>query len=133
MAKEGPDRSPRPPLVGPTRNVRAPPKPTSPRRSTKQPEATPSRSPDPEVVAKGEQAQEHFQAIFGDNLKAARLKAGLKQSEVAALTGLTQQYLSLIEAGQQNVTLRTMALLAEVVDHDLLDLLKKILGMPSKG
>lgn len=38
---------------------------------------------------------------FGNNLRAARLKAGLKQLDVAAQTGLTQQYLSLIEAGQQ--------------------------------
>jgi len=56
----------------------------------------------------------------------------LKQSEVAALTGLTQQYLSLIEAGQQNVTVRTMALLAKVVDHDIIDLLQTVTGADSK-
>ena len=46
---------------------------------------------------------------------------------MAALTGLTQQYLSLIEAGQQNVTIKTMALLAKVVDHDLINLLQEAL------
>jgi len=38
----------------------------------------------------------------------------------------------LIEAGQQNLTIRTMAILAKVVDHDLLDLLKKVVDTPPK-
>lgn len=70
--------------------------------------------------------------MFGVNLKAARLKSNLKQSDVAAITGLTQQYLSLIEEGQQNVTIKTMALLAKVVDHDLLGLLKQVLDPSAK-
>ena len=49
------------------------------------------------------------------------------------MTGLTQQYLSLIEAGQQNVTIKTMALLAKVVDHDLLHLLQDALHATEKG
>lgn len=43
------------------------------------------------------------------------------------MTSLTQQYLSLIEAGQQNVTIKTMAPLAKVVDHDLINLLQEAL------
>jgi transcriptional regulator with XRE-family HTH domain len=74
-----------------------------------------------------------FQAIFGQHLKAARLQAGLKQSDVTARTGLTQQYLSLIEAGQQNITLKTMILLAEVVDHDIRDRMREIIETPWKG
>jgi transposase-like protein len=34
--------------------------------------------------------------------------SGLKQSGIARMTGFTQQYLSLIEAGQQSVTFKTM-------------------------
>ena len=79
-----------------------------------------------------EKSQLEFQRIFGVNIKAARLKSNLKQSDVATITGLTQQYLSLIEAGQQNVTLKTMALLAEVVEHHLLALLQEGLEAPSK-
>ena len=48
------------------------------------------------------------------------------------MTGLTQQYLSLIEAGQQNVTIKTMALLAKVVDHNLIYLLQEALGVAPK-
>lgn len=81
-------------------------------------------SPSAEICAAGEKTQLELQKIFGTNLRAARVDAGLKQSEVASVTGLTQQYLSLIEAGQQNLTMRTMAILAEVVARDLLDLLR---------
>ena len=62
---------------------------------------------------------------FGETLRAARHAAGLKQADVAEKTGLTQQYLSLIEIGQQNITLRTMIALAEVVGEDLPDMLRK--------
>ena len=58
-------------------------------------------------------------AIFGDNLWKARLAGGLKQSEVAEQAGLTQQRLSLIEAGNQNLTLKTMMRLAQAVDQNV--------------
>jgi DNA-binding XRE family transcriptional regulator len=93
----------------------------------------PADVPLPEVLAKGERAREDFQVIFGNNLRASRLKCGLKQSEVAERTGLTQQYLSLIEAGQQNITLKTMILLAEVVDNDVADMLRKAADLPPKA
>ena len=48
------------------------------------------------------------------------------------MTGLTQQYLSLIEAGQQNVTIKMMALPARVVDHDLINLLQEALQRTPK-
>jgi DNA-binding XRE family transcriptional regulator len=93
----------------------------------------PVHGPLPELLAREERAREDFQTIFGNNLRAARLKCGLKQSEVAERTGLTQQYLSLIEAGQQNLTLKTMILLAEVVDHDVADMLRKAVSAPPKA
>ena len=92
----------------------------------------PGKVVDCKLIVEGEASQQQLQAIFGANLKAARLKSNLKQSEVAARTGLTQQYLSLVEAGQRNITMRTMAILAMVVDHDVLNLLKQALGMPAK-
>jgi DNA-binding XRE family transcriptional regulator len=67
-----------------------------------------------------------YQAIFGHNLKAARMKNSLKQSEVAERTGLTQQRLSQIENGHQNITLKTMVKLAQVVGHDISVLLTKV-------
>jgi ribosome-binding protein aMBF1 (putative translation factor) len=63
--------------------------------------------------------------IFGENLRAARMKRGLKQTDVADRTGLPQQYLSTIELGRQNVTLRTVEQLAEVVGQDVSTMLRK--------
>ena len=74
-----------------------------------------------------------FQAIFGENLKAARLKSGLKQSDVAEKAGLTQQRLSQIENGHQNLTLKTMVKLAAVVDHHISALLLKVKTRRGKG
>lgn len=126
MAKHGPD--PRKVSRARLERERSPPKALSPPASARKSSPT---GPDPHILAKEEKVREQFQQVFGKNLRAARLKASLKQSEVAVLTGLTQQYLSLIEAGQQNITLKTMILLAEVVDSDLLDMLKRALDDPS--
>ena len=132
MAKDGPKSSTRPSRTRSDQKVRSPPNSLSSEPRHEPAERKHQQYPDPNILSKGEKSQEEFQVLFGRNLKAARLKSGLKQSEVAALTGLTQQYLSLIEAGQQNVTVRTMALLAKVVDHDIIDLLQTVTGTDSK-
>jgi DNA-binding XRE family transcriptional regulator len=103
--------------------ARTPPVLSSPAPRGRPPKETPLPPLDAELCAAAEKSQLEMQKIFGVNLKAARVKAGLNQAETAALTGLTQQYLSLVEAGRQNVTIRTMTLLAKVVNHDLLKLL----------
>lgn len=77
-------------------------------------------------------APEDLQAVFGENLKAARLKSGLKQSDVADRTGLTQQRLSLIESGHQNLTLKTMMRLAQVVNCNVSTMLLKAMGNRQK-
>src|SRR3979490_2781204 len=46
-------------------------------------------------------------ALFGANLRAARLKLGFTQARPAEQSGLLQQYVSLVESGRQNVTLTT--------------------------
>ena len=68
------------------------PKPSraQPERSAK-PLSEPSRppsAPDPELFARKEKLRREFQTRFGKNLRAARLEARLKQSDVAKQTGL---------------------------------------------
>lgn len=111
------------------------PKVASPARSTKRSSIGAPMEPPPKrkagkVEAKIERASspeeeipEDLQAIFGENLKTARLECGLKQSDVSARTGLTQQRLSFIEKGSQNLTLKTMMKLARVVDRSVSALL----------
>jgi transcriptional regulator with XRE-family HTH domain len=64
-------------------------------------------------------------AIFGSNLKAARLKLGMTQAQLAERSGLLQQYVSLVESGKQNVTLTTAETLAEVVGRNVSDMLRR--------
>jgi ribosome-binding protein aMBF1 (putative translation factor) len=49
---------------------------------------------------------------FGRELRAARIKAGLSQQALGAMTGIGQAHVSEIELGRVNVTLETMLLLA---------------------
>ena len=112
-------------------------KPTGPRtHTTRQPEAAPvvkrrRRKADSEPAlpmdtsaANTDETPDPLQILFGENLRTARLIAGLSQAELATRSGLTQQYLSKIETGHKNVTLRTMAALAKVVGRDVSVLLR---------
>jgi len=72
-------------------------------------------------------------ATFGANLKAARLKMGLTQTQLAEATGLLQQYISLVESGRQNVTLTTAQVLATAVNRDVMALLAPPRRRPFKG
>lgn len=128
MAKDGPGTSAKPARTRLDRNVRSPPDPVAPEPAGESRSDRHRAALEAAIHAAGEKSRLEFQRVFGQNLKAARLRLNLKQSDVADITGMTQQHLSLIEAGRQNVTIKTMALLAEVVDHDLLDLLKEVLG-----
>ena len=64
-------------------------------------------------------------AIFGANLKAARVKMNMSQTELANAAGLLQQYVSLVESGKQNVTLTTAVALANAVNRDVTTLLAR--------
>jgi ribosome-binding protein aMBF1 (putative translation factor) len=93
--------------------------------SARSPRASAKKSPADDVLVE-------LQVIFGENLRIARSKRGLRQYELAERTGLPQQYLSLIELGQQNVTLRTVELLAKVLGQDPSSMLRRPKGVPDK-
>jgi len=93
--------------------------------SAKSQRASAKKSPADDVLVE-------LQVIFGENLRIARSKRGLRQHELAERTGLPQQYLSLIELGQQNVTLRTVELIAKVLSQDPSSMLRRPKGVPDK-
>ncbi len=64
-----------------------------------------------------------YLAILAHNVRTAREKAGLLQSELAERTGLNQQRVSLIEAGKRNITLKTLIALAAAFGIEPGDLL----------
>jgi DNA-binding XRE family transcriptional regulator len=120
MAKRGPSTPPKSAPPPPDRAVRPPAAaPSSPPPAKKKAPSNAENKPAPQKLP------EDLQVVFGENPKAARVKCGLKQSELAERTGLTQQYLSLIETGHQNVTLKTMMALVQVVGRHVRDMLRQ--------
>jgi transcriptional regulator with XRE-family HTH domain len=66
-----------------------------------------------------------MQALFGENFRQARTKAGLTQRDIEAQTGIKQAYISQIEGGKQNPTLGTMMILAHAIGKDVRVLLRE--------
>ncbi len=62
---------------------------------------------------------------FGLAVREHRKRLGLSQEELAMRIGADQAYVSRIEAGQMNVTLETVELIAGALDIDVVDALQK--------
>jgi transcriptional regulator with XRE-family HTH domain len=84
-----------------------------------------ARHPPQEPPKGNSPVPEDLRKVFGQNVRAARIRAGLTQAQLAERTGLTQQYVSLVEAGHRNITIDTMAALARVIGRDVSVLLRK--------
>lgn len=65
-----------------------------------------------------------LQLAFGRNVKAARIKANMTQTDLAERSGIRQHHLSQIENGQINLTLGTMARLARAFGDDVSAMLR---------
>jgi transcriptional regulator with XRE-family HTH domain len=82
------------------------------------------------VTNDGRQARESgvlsrkLRVAFGQHCREARIKRGLSQQEVAAVSGISQANIAKIERGQENITLETMMRLLRVVDRALARRLK---------
>lgn len=73
---------------------------------------------------------ESLRALFGSNLKAARIKAGLSQKDLGAAVGIAQAYVSQVEAGGRNIGLDLAEALAGAVGKSVRDLLKPSRSRP---
>ncbi|MCL5278429.1 MAG: helix-turn-helix transcriptional regulator [Planctomycetes bacterium] len=63
---------------------------------------------------------------FADVLRQLRERAGLSQEALAAKSGLDRTYISLLERGQRQPTLKTLARLAEALNMSLAALAKRV-------
>lgn len=84
----------------------------------------PPKKPAPRQPPNTEPAFDDLQAIFGQNLKIARLKREMTLVELAEAAGMQFSYVSRIENGEKNVTLDTMKRLAAVVGLDVSAMLR---------
>ena len=85
--------------------------------------AKPNRRPKNKPVPLKETISTEMQVQFGENVKARRNDLGISQQELSAITGYSQQYHSRVEAGEMNVKLDTMQVLAKALQTTILDLL----------
>ncbi len=76
--------------------------------------------------------QEPLLALVGSRIRAARLRAKLKQSELATAIGTGQSYIVGVEAGETNITLKTLARVAAALEISPLALLVDV-EQPATG
>ena len=63
---------------------------------------------------------------FADVLRQLREQSGLSQEALATKSGLDRTFISLLERGQRQPTLKTLARLADALDTSLTALAKKV-------
>ena len=63
-----------------------------------------------------------MRALVGENIRRARLAAGMTQEELAERSGFSQQYISGLERGKRNPTIVSLYELAQAlgVTHEVL-------------
>lgn len=66
--------------------------------------------------------------VVVEAIKAERLRAGLKQEELAARIGKDQSWVSLVENSQRRLDVVEFIQLAEALDVDPAELLREIVG-----
>ncbi|TWB23464.1 helix-turn-helix protein [Nitrospirillum amazonense] len=68
--------------------------------------------------------------LFGANLRRLRDRAGLSQEAVAARMGVDRAHVSLMERGQQNVTLTTLWAVCEALQVRPVEFFDESVGDP---
>lgn len=66
--------------------------------------------------------------MVGRNVARVRREKGLTQEDVARMSGFSQQYLSGLERGTRNPTIRTLSELALALGVTFWDLVKRDMG-----
>ncbi len=64
-------------------------------------------------------------SLIGLNIKKQRMEAKISQEELAARINADQAYISRLEAGSKNPTLTTLQSIAEALNIDIEQLIKK--------
>jgi len=68
--------------------------------------------------------EQKIKELFGKRVRGRRLALGLTQQELADRAGLHRSYIGEIELGRRNVTLKSAAKIAKVLQVDVASLLE---------
>lgn len=61
---------------------------------------------------------------FGRNIKAERVRRGLSQEDLSEIMGVNASYISTIERGHQNMSLKKIVELTNALGADIKDILR---------
>jgi len=64
--------------------------------------------------------------LLGERIKDERKKGGLTQEKLAELSGISNNFISYIESGNKNASLKTIKKIADVLQISLSDLFSKM-------
>jgi transcriptional regulator with XRE-family HTH domain len=65
---------------------------------------------------------------FGHRIRSRRMELGVSQEALAATSGLHRTYISSVELGERNISLRNILLLAEALRCDPEELVRGLRG-----
>ena len=63
--------------------------------------------------------------LIAHNIKIERVIKNLTQAQLAELVGVHEKYIGVIEAGKQNMTLKTLSKIARVLNVDIISLFEQ--------
>lgn len=72
----------------------------------------------------GDPVTNDLHILVGRNMRTARIALGCNQQDFAEKAGFTQQYISLVEKGQTNLSLGNLRRIAAALNQDAASLLK---------
>ena len=82
----------------------------------------------PKAALEGLGESREFQVKVGLRIKDARTRAGLSQEDLAQAMEVTQSFIYLLESGKQNMTVQTLARVAQALDTTVSALLPQERG-----
>ena len=72
----------------------------------------------------GNKSGSDITVLFGDAVRKARMKMGISQEELSHRAGLHRTYISSVERGQRNVSLRNIEKIANALEVTIQSLAK---------
>ncbi len=73
-------------------------------------------------------ALEQFYTVIGNEVRMARSKSGLSQTDLFKKTGIHRETISRIECGSQQLSVHQLILLCKALNQTPDNLLKKVIG-----
>lgn len=79
------------------------------------------------------QTNNNLRLAFGANLKEVREARGISQDQLADILGCTRSYISGVENGDRNLSLKSVEMICERIEMDPLTMLRSTSPLPNRN